>query len=494
MADDFEWTSALPDKPGPGDIVDKARGIADTAKNRGASAANDAIEKAKSKATGAAEDTKPKVEKKADERRTSVHADETAVSERDEEAHPAEKSSLDDPTSVASDQEPLINPKPPGELPADAADMAAPGGVTQEAKTVPQVPRRTQPTSPVPARNSGLGKWVAAAALILAVIGGGILLATRETTNTPNVVDSVSDVVDGTGTGPVPLQTASANLAPTPRPEAIGQADVETPLAEAQRIITFADLAAEIGLSEFGAALGAVGLGEAIADAGAGPFTIFGPSDAAFGAANGTVAQMDSDQLDRTVRYHIVEGEVLATDLAPGTELITIQGETLVVGEGTVNGVNITSVDNVADNGVVHITDGLLVPASVQQELLVSDLNALLQLEPIGYDMDGAGSIEVAPAVFDTMRDVAEIIKASDGNLLIEIQAHTAQTGVGSGVDAFSQQVAETFVSILVDEGVPGAQLQARGYGASFPIVDPETSPEDEAINRRIEFYVLSGG
>ena len=101
-----------------------------------------------------------------------------------------------------------------------------------------------------------------------------------------------------------------------------------------------------------------------LADADAGPFTVFAPTDDAFAAAGGTLERLDEDQTRQAVTYHVVPGVFTSADLTPGTTLETLAGDTLTVaGDGTLNGgVGVIVADLTADNGVVHVIDGVLVP------------------------------------------------------------------------------------------------------------------------------------
>ncbi|MGJ3262948.1 MAG: fasciclin domain-containing protein [Salinarimonas sp.] len=115
---------------------------------------------------------------------------------------------------------------------------------------------------------------------------------------------------------------------------------------------------------------------------GDGPFTVFAPTNAAFealpeGALDSLLA--DQAQLSSTLMYHVVAGEVMAADLmnqieAGGgeAEIETAGGETLTanVEGGEVmltdkqgNTVTVTQADIDASNGVVHVIDGVLMPA-----------------------------------------------------------------------------------------------------------------------------------
>ena len=103
---------------------------------------------------------------------------------------------------------------------------------------------------------------------------------------------------------------------------------------------------------------------------GAGPFTVFAPTDAAFAAIQSDVDSLlkpeNKAKLASILTYHVVSGAHLAADLKDGAELTTVQGEKLKVtvngGKVTVGGANVTAADVAASNGVVHLIDKVLLP------------------------------------------------------------------------------------------------------------------------------------
>ena len=103
---------------------------------------------------------------------------------------------------------------------------------------------------------------------------------------------------------------------------------------------------------------------------GAGPFTVFAPTDAAFAAIQSDVDSLlkpeNKAKLANILTYHVVSGAHMAADLEDGAELTTVQGEKLKVtvngGKVTVGGANVTAADVAASNGVVHLIDKVLLP------------------------------------------------------------------------------------------------------------------------------------
>ena len=114
---------------------------------------------------------------------------------------------------------------------------------------------------------------------------------------------------------------------------------------------------------------------------GEGPFTVFAPTDAAFGALPaGTVEALLLDptgDLADILLYHVLNGEVLSNTLFDGQTAPTLYGEDItvtIVGEDVfINDALVTVVDLMAQNGVVHVIDAVLLPSEF---VGVEELNA----------------------------------------------------------------------------------------------------------------------
>lgn len=105
---------------------------------------------------------------------------------------------------------------------------------------------------------------------------------------------------------------------------------------------------------------------------GPGPFTVFAPVDAAFAALPaGTVESLFSPEnkgkLTGILTYHVVAGKVLSSDLSDGMKAKTVNGAeitiTIAAGKVKVNGAQVVLADVATSNGVIHVIDGVLLPA-----------------------------------------------------------------------------------------------------------------------------------
>lgn len=105
---------------------------------------------------------------------------------------------------------------------------------------------------------------------------------------------------------------------------------------------------------------------------GDGPFTVFAPTDDAFAALpEGTVETLllpeNKDQLVSILTYHVVPGKVMSGDLTDGMMAATVEGSEVTIGttDGvTVQGANVTTADIETSNGVIHVIDQVILPAS----------------------------------------------------------------------------------------------------------------------------------
>ena len=100
---------------------------------------------------------------------------------------------------------------------------------------------------------------------------------------------------------------------------------------------------------------------------GQGPFTVFAPTDAAFAKipkADLDALLKDKAKLTAVLTYHVVPGKVMAADVKAGS-VKTVQGSSLTVSTSMgvmVDQAKVTATDIVADNGVIHVIDSVILP------------------------------------------------------------------------------------------------------------------------------------
>jgi uncharacterized surface protein with fasciclin (FAS1) repeats len=104
---------------------------------------------------------------------------------------------------------------------------------------------------------------------------------------------------------------------------------------------------------------------------GAGPFTVFAPTDEAFAKLpDGTLETLlkpeNKEKLRRILTYHVVAGTVMASDVVKLQSAKAASGETITVkvkdGVVHVDNATVTRADVLASNGVIHVIDSVILP------------------------------------------------------------------------------------------------------------------------------------
>lgn len=104
-----------------------------------------------------------------------------------------------------------------------------------------------------------------------------------------------------------------------------------------------------------------------------GPYTVFAPTDEAFaklpeGTLDTLLKPENKDQLKAVLLYHVVPGKIMSGDIAGTAAPETLEGTTVaVVADGgvvTVNEATVIQADIGASNGVIHVIDAVIIPAS----------------------------------------------------------------------------------------------------------------------------------
>ena len=138
-------------------------------------------------------------------------------------------------------------------------------------------------------------------------------------------------------------------------PARAAEKDIVTTAVEAGSFKTLAKLLTDAGLVE--------------TLKGAGPFTVFAPTDEAFAKvpkATLDALAADKAKLKAVLTYHVVAGKVMAADVVKLKDAKTVQGSsakiTVTGGKVTVDAANVVKTDIVASNGVIHVIDAVILP------------------------------------------------------------------------------------------------------------------------------------
>jgi transforming growth factor-beta-induced protein len=147
---------------------------------------------------------------------------------------------------------------------------------------------------------------------------------------------------------------------------------------------TIVDIAA--GDSRFTSLVAAVkkaGLVDALS--GAGPLTVFAPTDQAFTAAlsalGKTLDQLSADDLKPILTYHVIAAAVKSSELKPGPVkmLSGLSAFVSTAGGAKINGATVLSADIEASNGIIHVIDKVILPPNlVEAATLAGDFSTLL--------------------------------------------------------------------------------------------------------------------
>ena len=104
---------------------------------------------------------------------------------------------------------------------------------------------------------------------------------------------------------------------------------------------------------------------------GTGPFTVFAPTDEAFaklpaGTLESLLKPENKAKLKRILTYHVVAGNVMASDVVKLHSAKAVSGDTITIattgGTVTVDAARVTKADIVASNGVIHVIDAVILP------------------------------------------------------------------------------------------------------------------------------------
>ena len=220
---------------------------------------------------------------------------------------------------------------------------------------------------------------------------------------------------------------------------------------------------------------------------GAGPFTVFAPTDAAFAALGSVVTELLEDptgELAQILLYHVVSGTVLSTDLTAG-DVPTLNGKSVTVsfdgGNAFINGAQVTVADIEADNGVVHVIDAVLIPPTVTVVDIVvnspdhNTLEAAVIAAELADDLSGDGPFTLfAPtdAAFAALGTVVDELLLDPTGALADILLYHVVSGTVLSTDLTAGDVPTLngkSVTVSFDGG------NAFINGAQVTVADIET-------------------
>jgi len=103
---------------------------------------------------------------------------------------------------------------------------------------------------------------------------------------------------------------------------------------------------------------------------GAGPFTVFAPTDEAFaklpaGTLETLLQPENKAKLQRILTYHVVPGKVMAADVVKLRSATAVSGDTMTIHASNgvmVDQARVVKADIAASNGVIHVIDSVMLP------------------------------------------------------------------------------------------------------------------------------------
>ncbi|CCH01111.1 Transforming growth factor-beta-induced protein ig-h3 Beta ig-h3 [Fibrella aestuarina BUZ 2] len=214
-----------------------------------------------------------------------------------------------------------------------------------------------------------------------------------------------------------------------------------------------------------------------------GSLTVFAPTDDAFRAAGITTDAISSStaaQLTPILQYHVLNSRVPAANIptaanTPQQTLLTTNGTVYITKTGnnvSVNGRRVTIADVPADNGVVHVIDGVLMPPT-------GDVVAAVIADPQNYSL-------LAQAV---QRAGAGVITALQSTTAATLFAPTNQAFIDAGLSAtaIAATPAATLQRVLSYHVVPGRVFSTQ-------LTDGLTSPTLLGATPTLRFGVTGTG
>jgi uncharacterized surface protein with fasciclin (FAS1) repeats len=296
---------------------------------------------------------------------------------------------------------------------------------------------------------------------------------------------------------PAPEPTEAALAEPTEEPI---EEPTDEPMEEEMASNTIVDIAVADGrFTTLVAAVEAAGLAETLS--GSGPFTVFAPTDDAFAALpEGMVEALLEDpsgDLTDILLYHVVEGEVLAADVAGLESAMTLLGEDIQI-DAESDGVflneeaEVTITDIQADNGVIHVIDAVLLPPSEEEmmdmgsivDVAVADGNfttliAAVEAAGLAETLSGEGPFTVFAPTDDAFaalpQGTVEALLEDPEGALTDILLYHVVEGAVPASDVVSLDSATTLLGENITIEVIGEDVVLNG-SAEVIITDIETN------------------
>ncbi|MCK4806182.1 MAG: OmpA family protein [Candidatus Aegiribacteria sp.] len=172
---------------------------------------------------------------------------------------------------------------------------------------------------------------------------------------------------------------------------------------------------------------------------------------------------------DTTITFESTEDGIFLFDVPEGTWTVRADAE---------------EYKSSSDIVVIEADQTSIVDFVLKPELQVGQV---ISFDNIYFD---SGSANIKPESYYILDNMVEILNANP-DATVQVAGHTDSDGSTSYNQTLSEQRAASVFNFLVQRGVPARMLTTMGFGENQPVV-PNTSSSNKAMNRRIEFTVLS--
>jgi uncharacterized surface protein with fasciclin (FAS1) repeats len=200
---------------------------------------------------------------------------------------------------------------------------------------------------------------------------------------------------------------------------------------------------------------------------GDGPFTVFAPTDEAFGRLpTGVVSNLlkpeNSEELGNILKYHVLAGSIRLAGALEAEDAKTITGESISVtfsdGKIKVNDSTLINSDIQCSNGTIHVIDSVLLPPKPETDLVAvakrsgkfSTLLAAVQAAGLSDTLSGASEITVLAPTDEAFSKLPKgtlesLLKPENRKTLQKILAMHVLNGKVSAGDALNAKQAMSF-------------------------------------------------
>ncbi len=249
---------------------------------------------------------------------------------------------------------------------------------------------------------------------------------------------------------------------------------------------------------------------------GDGPFTVFAPTDEAFGklpteVISNLLKPENSEELGNILKYHVLAGSVRLAGALEAEDAKTITGNSISVtftdGKVKVNESALINSDIQCSNGVIHVIDSVLLPPKPGNDLVAiakrsgkfSTLLAAAQAAGLSDTLSGASGITILAPTDEAFSKLPEgtlesLLKPGNKKTLKKILAMHVLNGEVSAGDALNAKKAMSFsgepLTFMVEDGllkVNSSTIVSTDIVADngvIHVIDSVLLPEEEHISK----------